>query len=130
MAATRDEIREHLIAVMEAAQELPKEDRHYLADSFLDELDRQFRLESRTPGNDPEGARRANDSRYMRPTLAWWRAPFLLLPVLLLLFVAVHPPILLLALFLFVLFRFGGLGVSARSGWRRAPRRRAMRHIL
>src|SRR5438270_13748629 len=44
MAATREELRDHLTAVIEAAKELPREDRSFLADSFLDELEMQYQL--------------------------------------------------------------------------------------
>lgn len=44
MTMTRDELREQLLASLEAAPELPRESRGDLADVFLDELDAQFLL--------------------------------------------------------------------------------------
>lgn len=41
---TRNDVREHLIAVIRASEELPPEDREHLADVFLDELERTHQL--------------------------------------------------------------------------------------
>jgi len=124
MAATREDLRDHLRAVIEAAQELPREDRTYLADTFLDELEKQYQLVPRTgPGQRAEvhSARRKPIGIPLGP----WPAPVgllfllpLLLPVLFfsLLFL-VHPPVLLLALVLFLIFRFGRPGMGRRGWW-------------
>ena len=44
MGMTRDELRDHLLASLEAAPELARENRGDLADVFLDELDAHFML--------------------------------------------------------------------------------------
>ena len=134
MATTREDLRDHLVAVIEAAQELPKEDRSYLAESFLDELERQFQLVPRS-----RAAQRAEaDSawpRFAGSPFRWWPAPvgllFLLpvlfLPVLVLsFFVLVHPPVFLLVLVLLLLFRFGRPGLRGGRPWHDGPRRGTM----
>jgi hypothetical protein len=120
------------MAAIEAAQELPREDRSYLADSFLDELETQFQLVPRS------GAARRTEVHSDRPRFAgfpfgWWPAPvgllfllsaLFLLPVLVLsFFVLIHPPVLLLALVLLFLLRFGRPGMRRGRPWQRGPRR-------
>src|SRR5918911_1511540 len=129
MAATREELRDHLAAVIEAAHELPKEDRTYLADSFLDELERQYQLvpRSRTARqNEPGPGRR----RFAGSPFVWFLAPLgllFLLPFLLLsFFVLIHPPVLLLAVVLLLLFRFGRPGMRRGGPWGHGPRGRNM----
>ena len=53
---SRNELREHLVAAMEAAPELRSEDRHHLADVFLDRLDEDFDLVPRGAGAKPRSA--------------------------------------------------------------------------
>jgi hypothetical protein len=120
MATNRDELRDHLAAVIEAAHELPKEDRSFLADSFLDELEVRYQLVPRGSAVERSEVSPAR-SRSTGFPLGWWPVPIglmfvlplLIVATLLSLFVLVHPPIFLLALILFVLFRF------SRPGWRR-----------
>jgi hypothetical protein len=120
MAASRDELRDHLAAVIEAARELPKEDRAFLADSFLDELDKQYQLVPRS------GPLSWSDPGPRRPRISGF--PFIWVPVLLVVlfalpfvmfssFVFVHHPVILLALMLLVLFRFGRPGMRRRGPW-------------
>lgn len=132
MAATREDLRDHLAAVIEAARELPQEDRTYLADGFLDELEKQYQLvprsqaarwEERTPGR----------SRFAVPPFAWIAAlipALFLLPLLFLsFFVLVHPPVFLLAILVLLLFRFGRPGMGRGGPWGRGPRGRNMSRI-
>ncbi len=44
MATSHEDLRDHLIAVLEAAPELPHDDREHLADVFLDELHAGYQL--------------------------------------------------------------------------------------
>ena len=60
MATSRDELREHLVAAMEAAPELPRGDRQHLADVFLDQLNADYELVPRGTGGTPRSARRPN----------------------------------------------------------------------
>jgi hypothetical protein len=48
MEPQREELRNHLVAVLEAARELPRDDREYLADVFLDELSSGYQLVPRS----------------------------------------------------------------------------------
>jgi hypothetical protein len=50
MTADRDELREQLLAVIEAAPELPKEGRKHLADVFFDRLSAEYDLVPRGTG--------------------------------------------------------------------------------
>jgi hypothetical protein len=131
MTTTREDLRDHLTAIIEAAQELPKEDRPYLADSFLDELETQFQLVPRERGAQRTGADSARPWFTGSP-LGWWPALvglMFLLPVLLLsFFVLVHPPVFLLALVLLLLFRFGRPGMRRGRPWQHGPRRGGMSH--
>lgn len=137
MAALRQDLRDHLTAVIEAAQELPREDRSYLADSFLDELERQYQLVPRDAG-----ARRSEPSP-ARPRFAGFpfgrsAAPIglillslLFLPVVVLsFFVLVHPPVFLFVVLLLVLFRFGRPGWRRGGPWRYGSRGGGMAHYL
>jgi hypothetical protein len=53
MATSREEFREQLVAAVEAAPELPREDRQYLADVFLDRLNAEYDLVPRGTGRRP-----------------------------------------------------------------------------
>ena len=131
MTASREDLRDHLSAVIEAARELPKEDRSFLADNFLEELEKQSQLVPRSM------ATRQSAPRPARPGFPGfatsWRPGrlvlmvllgLLLLPVLMgSLFVLIHPPVLLLALVLFVLFRFGRPGMRHGGPWGNGHRR-------
>lgn len=126
MAATREELREHLTAVIEAAQELPREDRTYLADTFLDQLETQFQLIPRSAttqrGDRPSAGPRFPGLRLGRGALpigvmlllAVLALPFLLVSM----FVLVHLPVFLLAVALLLVFRFSRRG----RPWRYGPR--------
>lgn len=126
MTADRDEIRDHLQAVIEAARELPKDDRAYLADTFLDDLEKHYQIV-------PRGTGRQTGAK-SRPSplagLSFGRGPIpvglmILLAVLFVpvaitaLALAIHPPIILLAVLLFLLFRSGAF----RGPRHRRPRR-------
>ena len=114
MTKTRDELREHLLAALEAAPELPKEDRGHLADAFLDSLDRDFELVPRSPA-----AQRRPVSSVPRtePPIAgfrlWWPAPGII-ALLLLSFAIVsvfafhHAPVFLFVILFIVAARFFG----------------------
>lgn len=120
MTATRDELRDHLTAVIEAARELPREDRTFLADTFLDDLDRQYRLVPRSTGSDMQVSSRP--SRHVGFPLGWGKIALLavlalfVLPLLFSsLFALAHPPIFLFVLVLFLVFRFARPGRSWRG---------------
>jgi hypothetical protein len=119
----RDEIRDHLTAVIEAARELPKQDRTYLADTFLDDLESRYQI---VPLSGPRRQQPSvSGSSWLSDFSSGWsplRVGVMILAVMLLLplvagafFFAVHPPVLLLLVILFFVFR---------SGRRRGPRRR------
>lgn len=129
MTATREELRDHLTAVIAAAQELPKEDRSYLADSFLDELETQYQLVPRVAGSRQKGGGRARRP-FAGSFLGWpplpvglmFLLPLLLLPFFLLSFfvlvhVFFHPPVFLLVLALLLLFRFTRPRQRRGGGW-------------
>jgi hypothetical protein len=121
--ADRNEIRDHLAAVIEAARELPRDDRTYLADTFLDDLESNYQLVPRSGKGAPRPA-------FSRPS---WPASFsagwsplrvgvmIVLAMLLLPFAMfvlsglMHPPVLVLAVVLLFV---------VRSGRHRGPRRR------
>jgi hypothetical protein len=117
MASSRNELRDHLLAALEAAPELPPEDRAHLADVFLDNLDKDFQLvpRSQTRGErsplGAEGRMRPPFSGY-RP---WWPLPgiaaFLLAAFLIvsaLTFSVHHAPVFLFVILFFLAFRFLG----------------------
>lgn len=121
MAATRDELRDHLLAVLEAAPELPKDDRTHLADVFLKDLDAHFRLVPRPQhggwSDDLFAALTAffQSGRRLWPVLAVVIGLVFLLPLLLFpVFVLLHPPILLLVLVIILVARSRGPGMRRR----------------
>jgi hypothetical protein len=123
VTADRDELRDHLTAVIEAARELPKEDRAYLADTFLDDLESRYQIMARSSS----GRQRPSfsGSSWLSDFSSGWSpvrvgmmilAAMLLLPLLVgAFFFAVHPPVLILLVILFFAFR---------PGRRRGPRGR------
>lgn len=123
MTPDRDELRDHLTAVIEAARELPKEDRTYLADTFLDDLESRYQIVARSGS----GRQRPSfsGSSWLRDFSAGWSplrvvmivlAAMVILPVVVgTLFFAMHPPVLFLLVILFFVFR---------PGRRRGPRGR------
>lgn len=128
MSADRDEIRDHLAAVIEAARELPRDDRAYLADTFLDDLETRYQLVPRQA----RGRRPLSSGTSWLPALpAGWpllRLGFLVLAAMVVVSVAmlafsvlIHPPVLLLLVLLFLVFR---------STTRRGPRRRGPGHRI
>jgi hypothetical protein len=132
MAASREELRDHLNAVIEAARELPQEDRVYLADTFLDELDRQYQLVPRSRGAQ-QVERRGDVPAYSGFGFAWLFVPFglmFLLPVVVLTVVHVHAPVFLLAVVFLMVFRFFGLGVRRGPGLHGPRSGRPTRHYL
>lgn len=123
MAADRDQIRDHLAAVIEAARELPREDRTYLADTFLDELESNYQLVPRSGAG--RQLRTSSRPSWLSEFSGGW-SPFrvgvmivlamLLLPfAMFALFGLMHPPVFLLLVVLLLIFR---------SGRRRGPRYR------
>jgi hypothetical protein len=72
MESHREDLHDHLVAVLEAAPELPREDRRHLADVFLDELDAQFRLVPRT--QDRQAAFQTNEQTLVSVLRRWWPA--------------------------------------------------------
>lgn len=115
MAATRDDLRDHLTAVINAAQELPAEDRSYLADTFLDELESQYRLVPHS--HDTQRTAETSSQSWFAgfpsvrgtaPVAVMVLLSVLFLPLLMVsFFVLIHPPVFLLALAVLVFFRFG-----------------------
>jgi hypothetical protein len=123
VAADREQIRDHLAAVIEAARELPKDDRAYLADTFLDDLESNYQLVPRSgPGT---RIRTASRPSWLAELAGGWSpirvAMMIVLAMVLLpfamfaVFGLMHPPVFLLLLVLFLVFR---------SGRRRGPRYR------
>ncbi len=125
MTTDRDEIRDHLQAVIEAARELPKDDRTYLADTFLDDLEKQYQLVPRGAGRQSAASPGAGLGglslrRGPLPIALGILLAVLFVPVVLTAFaVVVHPPFILLAVLLFLLFRSGAF----RGPRHRRPRR-------
>jgi hypothetical protein len=115
--------------VIEAAHELPKEDRAFLADSFLDDLETQYQLvpRSQVPSRSDAGA---SQPAFAAPPFGrgpvffpLW-LPFLFLPVLFVtLAVLIHAPFFLAILIPFFLFRFLGWGRGRRGRWQYGPPR-------
>lgn len=126
MTTSRDELRNHLVAVIEAARELPPDSREQLADGFLDEMNRQFNLVPRG-----SGARRSRpamrDLNGWLPQMRGWQllagmvGVLLLLPLILVTgFVLLHlvPFALPVLLFIFVFRPRMGRNRLHRHTWR------------
>jgi len=121
MTTSRDELRNHLVAVIEAARELPSDSREQLADGFLEEMNRQFDLV-------PRGSRPAmRDLNAWLPQMRGWPllagvvGLLLLLPLLLVTgFLMLHmvPFALPLLLFVFVFHPGTGRNRFHRHTWR------------
>ena len=108
MATTDQDLREHLLATIEAAPELDPENRKELADVFLRELNERYTLVPRgTVQSRPPRERWARGP--MWPAFPFW----FVIPLLIVLSFALHFPIFLLALVLFFIARAGHFG-----GWR------------
>lgn len=115
MAATRDDLRDHLTAVINAAQELPAEDRSYLADTFLDELESQYQLVPHSHGAQRTAATSSRSwfagfpsARGPVPVAVMVLLSVLFLPLLVVsFFVLIHSPVFMLALAVLLFFRFG-----------------------
>lgn len=112
MSTTREDLRDHLVAVLAAAPELPEDEREHLADVFLDRLDADYQLLPRGQAVSEPGRPRPRGAP--DPFIFWraWPIPIgliglvLLLPLLLIsAFVFVHPPIFLFALLIFLVLR-------------------------
>jgi hypothetical protein len=120
MALSRDDLRTDLLAVLEAAPELSRDNREHLADVFLDRLDEQFRLVPRprdrawSDGLMTAWSTFLQAARGWLPLLAAGFGLLLLLPLLVLpFFVLFHAPFLIFVL-VFLFFRFGGMGMRRR----------------
>jgi hypothetical protein len=131
MDRSNEDLRTHLMAVIEAAPELPRDDREHLADVFLDELHRGYDLIPRSA----QQRRRADFGPVRqavgRTTHQWWLIALASLAFLLILpnilFAAVgsgphahHPPALLFVVLFIVAMRFFGPG--RRGGRHRMTR--------
>jgi len=134
METYREDLHDHLVAVLEAAPELPREDRRHLADVFLDELDAKFRLVPRT--QDRREAFQTNGQTVAPLLRRWWPvlaagfALFVLLPSVLWLVglavgfghpghhVGYYPPFFFLPLLFFLLFVRFARHWAGRSYWR------------
>lgn len=113
MAASREDLRDHLLAVLEAAPELPREDRAYLADTFLDELDTRFELVPKTGRASPAASVAPRGNGPIRQEMGWWPVAAALAALTFLIFAVTapllafgHPPIFLLVIAFFILMRF------------------------
>jgi hypothetical protein len=104
MATTDQDLREHLLATIEAAPELDPENRKELADVFLRELNARYTLTPRA-GTPPQPARQQSWSR--GPMLPFASPFWLLIPLLLVLSFALHFPIFLFVLIVFFAARAG-----------------------
>ncbi len=110
MTMTQEELREHLLATIEAAPELTAENRAELADVFLRELDQHFMLVPR----DARGRVPAAQPPYrMAPPMPVFRSRWLAIPILIALSFVLHLPLFLFAIVLFFVGRAAG-----RPGWR------------
>src|SRR5437763_1869822 len=91
---TRDELKEQLLASLEAAPELPRENRAELADVFLDELDANFMLvpRDRRGGPPATAARRSRGGPPATPFPFRWQYLLVLPLALLALSFVLHVP--------------------------------------
>jgi hypothetical protein len=121
MEASREELRERLVAALEASPELETEQRQYLADVFLNKLDEDYRLVPRFE----VGARyrstsvlepsvRSDHFRPMFPVSR--RFIFFVVFLLLVLTASFHAPgFILMALAFFLFWRFFWVGPGHRG---------------
>lgn len=116
MGISRDELRDQLRATLEAAPELDGESRQELADVFLQELDRNFTLVPRGSALPASGEERVTYRRGRRQLGAFTWPLAMIVPLLLVLSFAVHIPLFLFAIVLFVILRS-----VRRPGWRGGP---------
>jgi hypothetical protein len=125
MATSRDELRERLVAALEASSELDRDHRQYLADVFLSKLDEDFQLVPRSnmrgQGTSAAFSRgRGRGDEFLARAAGAWRF-LILLPILLLVLTlawAPHrPSFLLIALAFFVFWRFFWAGPRHYRGW-------------
>jgi hypothetical protein len=122
MEASREDLRERLVAALEASPELEAEQRQYLADVFLNKLDEDYQLVPRSgaPGRHRatsvwHGPAAANNIERMYPVSR--RFIFFLVFLFLVLTVSFHAPgFILMGLAFFIFWRFFGVGVGHR-GW-------------
>ncbi len=124
MVASRDELRERLVAALEASPELDKDHRQYLADVFLNKLDEDFQLVPRSgmarqrtaAASSPLSGR--GEEILSRFAGAWRLLIFV--PILLLVLTlawAPHPSFFLVAIAFFVFWRFFWAGPRHHRGW-------------
>lgn len=131
MEAHREDLRDNLIAALDAAEELPREARGHLADVFLDKLEAGYELVPRSQGSGPRRAVQPAQPMTALVTMSWRKIVAGLVLVLVLssivwlvgsTFAGVHghhpPAFLPLAIFLFAMwfFRFRRWGRWGRLG--------------
>jgi hypothetical protein len=114
MATTDDELRQHLLATIEAAPELDQESRAELADVFLRELNSRYDLVPRGSTNTRWAERHPVPRGAWAPPVTPFFPFWLVIPVLFALSFVFHLPFFLFAIVLFFAFRAGRHG-----GWRR-----------
>ena len=83
MTTSRDDLREHLVAAIEAAPELPRESREHLADVFLDQLNAEYDLVPHGTGTRPRTVG--------QPGSPWWRRHWVPIVCAIVFFVFVLP---------------------------------------
>ncbi|HZS93850.1 MAG TPA: hypothetical protein VFA78_03570 [Chloroflexota bacterium] len=126
MTDARDDMREQLLAALQAAPELAREDRAHLADVFLDNLNRRYRLVPRrgairdglANGWDMLASGHGPVSLALLLIGAIFLLPLLIVP----LFILAHVPFLFLFLVVFLVLRLAGFGrrrryFPPRGGW-------------
>jgi hypothetical protein len=99
MTTSRDELREHLVAAIEAAPELSKESRQHLADVFLDQLHADYDLVPRGTGKRPQ--------TFRQPGSPWWRRHWVPIVCAIVFFVFVLPVMAQHHFWVFLLFLIG-----------------------
>jgi len=112
MASSRDDLRDNLLAALQAAPDLPAEDRSHLADTFLDSLDRDFLLVPRSQASQARSVPNPTSRPRFTAGRVWWPLPgafigLMLLAWLLLIsaFAFHHAPFFLFIILFFVAFR-------------------------
>jgi hypothetical protein len=117
MTASRAELREQLLATLHAAEELPRDERSHLADSFLDHLEADFRLVPRSAIDSGSGIPNARRGRSLRgsaerpsgrPPLLYAWFPFVLVLLVTATFVFHAPFLPLLGILLIARFALRG----------------------
>jgi len=99
MTTSRDDLREHLVAAIEAAPELPRESREHLADVFLDQLNAEYDLVPHGTGTRPRTVG--------QPGSPWWRRHWVPIVCAIVFFVFVLPVMAEHHVWVFFLFLIG-----------------------